>query len=75
MASCIEVSGEIRLNGNRESHISPSIPGVVSTMKVDAGAHVAKGDMLFEIESTELGQAIGDHVFARQLYHIVHSPA
>jgi membrane fusion protein, heavy metal efflux system len=61
MASCIEVSGEIRLNGNRESHISPSIPGVISAMKVDAGAHVSKGDVLFEIESTELGQAIGEY--------------
>ena len=61
MVSCIEVSGEIRLNGNRESHISPSIPGVISAMKVDAGARVSKGDVLFEIESTELGQAIGEY--------------
>ena len=61
MTSCIEVSGEIRLNETRESHISPSIPGVIRAMKVDVGAHVKKGDVLFEIESTDLGQAIGEY--------------
>ncbi len=61
VASCIEVSGEIRLNENRESHISPPIPGVVSAMKVEAGTRVKKGDVLFEIESAELGRAIGDY--------------
>lgn len=57
----LDVTGEIQLNANREVHISPRISGVVREVRVDIGGAVKKDDVLFEIESTELGRAIGDY--------------
>lgn len=57
----LDVTGEIQLNANRKVHVSPRIAGVVRKVCVDVGDIVKKGDVLFEIESTELGRAIGEY--------------
>ena len=57
----LEATGELRLDGNAEVHVTPRIPGVVAAVHVDIGARVKKGDVLFEIESPELGQAVGEY--------------
>ena len=61
MTTAINVTGEIRRNENAAVHVSPRIPGVIRTVNVDIGAEVKKGDILFTIESVELGQAISDY--------------
>ncbi len=57
----LDVTGEIQLNATRKVQVSPRISGVVREVRVDIGAAVKKGDVLFEIESAELGRAIGDY--------------
>ncbi|MBU0713802.1 MAG: efflux RND transporter periplasmic adaptor subunit [Verrucomicrobia bacterium] len=61
LAHSIEVSGEIRLNENESAHISPRIDGVIYAVRFDLGAKVAKGDVLFEIDSVELGNALNEY--------------
>jgi len=57
----LDVTGEIQLNAVTEVHVSPRIPGVVREVMVDIGTAVEQGDVLFTIESTELGRAIGEY--------------
>jgi cobalt-zinc-cadmium efflux system membrane fusion protein len=54
-------TGEVGLNENAVAHISPRISGVIRSAEVDIGAEVRKGDLLFEIESVELGRAASDY--------------
>ncbi|MDD4175323.1 MAG: efflux RND transporter periplasmic adaptor subunit [Kiritimatiellae bacterium] len=55
----LPMNGEIALNASALTHVSPRVPGTVRTIHVDLGRQVKKGDVLFEIESPELGLAIG----------------
>ena len=55
----LPMNGEIALNASALTHVSPRVPGTVRTINVDLGRQVKKGDVLFEIESPELGLAIG----------------
>ena len=57
----MNVTGEVRLNENAAAHISPRIPGIIHSVKIDIGAQVEKDDILFEIDSVELGQALSDY--------------
>jgi cobalt-zinc-cadmium efflux system membrane fusion protein len=55
----LPMNGEIALNASALTHVSPRVPGTVRTIEVDLGQKVKKGDVLFEIESPELGHAVG----------------
>jgi len=55
----LPMNGEVALNASALTHVSPRVPGTVRTIKVDLGRQVKKGDVLFEIESPELGLAVG----------------
>ena len=59
--SFLPMNGEIALNQTALTHVSPRIPGIVRTVHVEQGAQVKKGEVLFEIESAELGRAIGEY--------------
>ncbi|MEI7901301.1 MAG: efflux RND transporter periplasmic adaptor subunit, partial [bacterium] len=59
--SLLPLNGEIALNETALWHVSPRVPGTVRTIKADLGKAVKKGDMLFEIESPELGLAVGTY--------------
>lgn len=63
----LNVTGEVQLNENAAVHISPRIPGIIESVKVDIGAHVRKGDVLFNINSIELGKALSDYERSRAL--------
>ena len=58
------LNGEVRLNEARAVRLGPRAPGVVREIRVDVGATVAAGQVLFEVESTELLQARADLVKA-----------
>ena len=60
MTTAVNFTGEVRMNENAAVHLSPRIPGVVRAVSVDIGAEVAKGDVLFTVDSVELGQALSD---------------
>jgi len=57
--SLLPLNGEIALNETALTHVSPRVSGTVRTIKTLLGKTVRKGDVLFEIESPELGLAIG----------------
>ncbi len=63
----LTVTGEVRLNENAAVHISPRIPGIVESVKVDMGTQVLQGDVLFHIDSVELGKALSDYERSRTL--------
>jgi len=60
MTTAVNITGEVRMNENAAVHLGPRIPGVVRAVNVDIGAEVAKGDVLFTVDSVELGQALSD---------------
>ena len=57
--SLLPLHGEIVLNDTSLTHISPRVAGTVRTIMAALGKTVKTGDVLFEIESPELGLAIG----------------
>jgi cobalt-zinc-cadmium efflux system membrane fusion protein len=57
--SLLPMTGEIALNASALAHVSPRVPGTVHTINVGLGQQVKTGDVLFEIESPELGLAVG----------------
>lgn len=59
--SLLPLNGEIALNETALWHVSPRVPGTVRTIKTALGKPVRKGDVLFEIESPELGLAVGTY--------------
>jgi len=63
----LTVTGEVQLNENAAVHISPRIPGIIESVKVDMGARVREGDVLFDIDSVELGRALSDYERSRSL--------
>lgn len=57
--SLLPMNGEIALNASALAHVSPRVAGTVHTIRVGLGQQVKAGDVLFEIESPELGLAVG----------------
>jgi cobalt-zinc-cadmium efflux system membrane fusion protein len=60
MTTAVNITGEVQMNENSAVHVSPRIPGVVRAVNVDIGAEVAKGDVLFTLDSVELGAALSE---------------
>ncbi|MBI5090947.1 MAG: efflux RND transporter periplasmic adaptor subunit [Candidatus Hydrogenedentes bacterium] len=61
MTVAVNITGEVRLNDNTAVHVSPRISGIVREVKVDIGTEVKKDDVLFTVDSVELGQALSDY--------------
>ncbi len=59
--SVLRVTGEVGLNENQAVRISPQVPGIIRSVPIDIGARVKRGDVLFEIESRELGRAFSEY--------------
>ena len=60
MTTAVNITGDVRMNENSAVHLSPRIPGVVRAVNADIGAEVKKGDVLFTLDSVELGQALSE---------------
>ena len=67
MASSVEVTGEVRLNENATTHINPRIEGIVQSVDVDLGSQVKKNDVLFRIDSVELGTTLTEYIKFKSL--------
>lgn len=67
LESSIEVTGEVRLNENATVHVTPRISGVIRSVAVDVGSAVKPGDVLLEMESVELGEALAAYLKSRAL--------
>ena len=55
----LSMNGEIALNENALAHIAPRVSGIVRAVHAEQGSRVEQGAVLFEIESPELGRAVG----------------
>ncbi len=60
----IMASGSTLLNENRVIEVVPRIAGLVAEVKLDIGAKVSKGDILFRLESAALSETITAYVEA-----------
>jgi len=61
MTTAITITGEIKMNENAAVHVSPRVPGIIQKVNVDIGAEIKKGDVLFTVDSVELGGALSDY--------------
>ncbi len=60
LADSRDLTGEVRLNEERAVFLSPRAPGVIHAIRVDLGARVSEGQILFEVESPDFRQAKAD---------------
>jgi len=54
--------GELRLNQNRVSHLSPRVAGFVDEVEKNLGDYVAEGETLAYFNSPELGEAKASYI-------------
>jgi cobalt-zinc-cadmium efflux system membrane fusion protein len=57
----LPLNGELAVNETALTHVSPRVAGTVRAIRAELGQRVEKDEILFEIESAELGRAIGDY--------------
>lgn len=67
MTVAVNITGEVRMNENAAVHVSPRIPGIVRAVYVEVGTEVKKDDILFMLDSVDLGQALSDYERDRAL--------
>jgi cobalt-zinc-cadmium efflux system membrane fusion protein len=61
MTVAVSITGEVRMNENTAVHVSPRIPGIIREVNVDIGTEVKKDEVLFTMDSVELGRALSDY--------------
>jgi len=61
VATSVHITGELAVNENAAVHLSPRIQGIINAVNVDIGARVSKDDVLFTLDSIELGGALSDY--------------
>lgn len=64
LPSALELNGEVRTDAARSAWLSPRVPGVVRSVRVDLGDRVAAGQLLFEVASSEFARARADYLEA-----------
>ena len=64
IAAARETTGVVRLDENRSAYIGPRAPGIVRAVRADLGDHVRAGEVLFEVETTDLGESRAAHAKA-----------
>jgi cobalt-zinc-cadmium efflux system membrane fusion protein len=65
LARDVEVVGSVGLAANYHAEIGPLIPGRIVSIKAQVGEHVRAGQVLAEMESSEVGQAQAAYLTAR----------
>ena len=61
----VEMNATVGFNELRTVHVSPRVHGIIRALKVDYGDAVKPGQVLFTMESQELGEAAGEFMDAR----------
>lgn len=61
VATSVRLTGELAVNENAAVHVSPRIPGIIRAVNVDIGARVKPDEVLFTLDSVELGAALSDY--------------
>lgn len=61
----VTCTAKVAFDGDRVADIRAIVPGIVRRMAVELGDEVAKGDLLFELESTQVGEVQSAMIEAR----------
>ena len=61
----VTCTARIAFDADRVADIRAIVPGIVRRMAVELGGHVDKGDILFELESTKVGEVQSAMIEAR----------
>ncbi len=61
-----ELPGQVHVNDDHLAHVTPRVSGVVREVLVTLGDHVRKGQVVAELESRELADAVSEWLAARQ---------
>ena len=56
------VTGDVRFNELRTVRVSPPVTGILHTLWVQPGDTISRDQVLFEVESAELSQMLGEYV-------------
>ncbi|HSE42604.1 MAG TPA: efflux RND transporter periplasmic adaptor subunit, partial [Acidobacteriota bacterium] len=64
----VDLPGEIILNPDRQTHVLPRFNGIVTSVSVNLGDRVTKGQALANMESMELADEKSDYVKAMHKY-------
>jgi len=60
----LPLTAVVRPDLDAQAHITPKVPGLVRTIHKHLGEQVAAGDLVAEVESVELGQAVSRYLEA-----------
>lgn len=66
-AATLRLTAVVGPDLDAQLHVTPKVPGVVRSISKQLGDAVAKGDVLCELDSVELGQAVAEWVKERTL--------
>ncbi len=58
----LSLTGEVATDDLNSVRVSSVVPGAIRKIKVDIGSRVSKGDLLFELDSTEAAEAKADYL-------------
>ena len=61
----LQLNARVDSNRDRIAHVTPLLGGVVQSIAKGLGDRVQKGDVLVEIDSVALGEAVADYLKAR----------
>lgn len=63
----LSLTAVVRANLDAQAHITPKVPGLVRAIRKHLGERVEAGEVVCELESTELGQAVSRYLEARAM--------
>ncbi|MFL5410832.1 MAG: efflux RND transporter periplasmic adaptor subunit [Myxococcales bacterium] len=71
----IALTGEVRFDERRVTHLSPKIEGTVRRVHASLGEHLRRGQAIVELESVQLGEAESDYLTAQATLRLARSSA
>jgi membrane fusion protein, heavy metal efflux system len=71
----VALTGEVRFDERRVTHLSPRIEGTVRRVHATLGEHVRRGQALVELESVQLGEAESDYLSAQASLRLARASA
>jgi cobalt-zinc-cadmium efflux system membrane fusion protein len=71
----VALTGEIRFDERRVTHLSPRIEGTIRKVHASLGEHVRRGQPLVELESVQIGEAESDYLSAQASLRLARASA
>lgn len=71
----VTLTGEVRFDERRVTHLSPRIDGTVRKVHASLGEHVRRGQALVELESVQIGEAESDFLSAQATLRLARANA